>query len=874
MRNGMLLLFVALFAAAAPAVAQHREKIDFPLRAFLERDHAPGDQVDLFIHGSASAVSAAVHANGGFVKMSMGRLVSARVPVSRVRDLAASSAVESFEFRMDPLKELADSMRVKARVNEVHAGLAPLPQAYDGTGVVVGIIDTGLDYEHGDFKNEDGTTRVAWYWDQGEVGSTSPPDFGYGGEWTAAQIDAGQITVTDHGTHGTNSTGIAAGNGLAGGHNKGVAPGADIIVVAVGNESEGDHAMIVDGVKYIFDRAAAMGKPAVVNISLGSYGGSHDGKDAAALLIDSLINAQRGRALVCAGGNAGNYYPLHLHTDVGSDTLFTWFTTNANGAPYNFFPYPNLYFELWADAADLANVQYAIGADRVQPSLAYRGRTAFNTVAANIGNVITEPLMSLDGNLLGTVQYFAQQRGDQIQLQVLMASPDSAAYNWRLMTTGSGSFDVWSITTLTATSNMLGPVLAGDLGLPFPTVAQYPDMVDYVQPDLSSHIVDSWACSDMTFTVANYNNRTEYLAYDDSTVQMGIVPWAISAASSAGPTRDFRVKPDIAAPGDITMTAGAIVNLQWAIDNEPWKVDECGWHARNGGTSIASPVVAGAVALYLEKCPNASWGQIRQAFLNTAWGDALTGTLPNDRFGYGRVHAFNALVTSNMPDIAISGSDDEMCANEAVQVTAPAGYDAYLWSNGSTDNPTTYTGTGPLTVVASTATGCAHSNGLTFTLFPLPPTPVITAVGTELTSSVGPSYQWYLDGGLIGGANGQVYVAPVSGSYTVVITDANGCAAESAPEAVVITGIADAAVQGFSIWPSPATDLITIRTPANGSGAVRITATDARGRVVIDQQETSGGSIIVPLRGVAAGTYALRVRQGDARWETGFVKLP
>ncbi|HMC96786.1 MAG TPA: S8 family serine peptidase, partial [Flavobacteriales bacterium] len=663
MRNGILLLVVAVSIASTPAAAQ-RGKIGFQLQAFLDRTHAPGDQVDLFVRGGVDAVSDAVRANGGLVKMSMGRIVSARVPVSRVSALATSPAVEGFEFGMEPLHTMADSARVKAHVNKVHAELAPLPQDYDGAGVVVGIIDTGLDYEHADFKNGDGTTRVAWYWDQAEAGP-APSDFGYGGEWTAAQIDAGLITVTDHGTHGTNSTGIAAGNGLAGGHNKGMAPAADIIVVALDfSTDDNSHPRVVDGVKYIFDRAAAMGKPAVVNLSLGNYSGSHDGKDAAALLIDSLVNAQRGRAVVCAGGNAGNYYPIHMHTDVGSDTTFTWFTTNANGAPYNLFPYPNMYFELWADAADFANVQYAVGADRVQPSLAYRGRTAFNTIASNLGTIITEPLTSLSGNLLGTVQYYAEQRGDQIQLQVMMASPDSAGYNWRFMTTGSGDFDVWSITTLTATSNMLGPVLAGDLGLPFPTVAQYPDMVHYVQPDLSSHIVDSWACSDMTFTVANYNNRSEYLAYDDSTVQMGTVPWAIAAASSAGPTRDLRVKPDIAAPGDITMTAGAIVNLQWAIDNEPWKVDECGWHARNGGTSIASPVIAGAVALYLQKCPNASWAQIRQAFLTTAWGDALTGTLPNDRFGYGRVHAFNALVTSNMPDIAITASNDEMCSNE------------------------------------------------------------------------------------------------------------------------------------------------------------------------------------------------------------------
>ena len=247
--------------------------------------------------------------------------------------------------------------------------------------------------------------------------------------------------------------------------------------------------------------------------------------------------------------------------------------------------------------------------------------------------------------------------------------------------------------------------------------------------------------------------------------------------------------------------------------------------------------------------------------------------MPNDRFGYGRVHAFDALVSSNLPPITITASDDEICTNEALVVTAPAGYDHYLWSNGTTGNPSTYSGPGPVSVVASTSTGCAHSNGLTFFVHVAPPTPTITADGTELTSSSGPAYQWYLNGNPIGGANGMVYTATVSGNYTVEITDLNGCSATSDPEAVVISGIGDVHGNGFAVWPSPANDLLSVRIPA-GSGTVRIRVADASGRVVIDQRGAYASQVDLPLGTLPAGSYNLRVEQGDAKWETRFVKVP
>jgi hypothetical protein len=81
--RSFILLLAALFATTV-GHAQQREKMDIQLKAFLDWDHAPDAQVDLFIHGPAREVSEAVLLEGGSVKMAMARLVSAQVPVARV----------------------------------------------------------------------------------------------------------------------------------------------------------------------------------------------------------------------------------------------------------------------------------------------------------------------------------------------------------------------------------------------------------------------------------------------------------------------------------------------------------------------------------------------------------------------------------------------------------------------------------------------------------------------------------------------------------------------------------------------------------------------------------------------------------------------
>lgn len=559
---------------------------------------------------------------------------SASIPVQRLGEVAALTGVEAMQAIRIPEKEL-DISRAEVRSTD-------LANVYGmrGKGVIVGSIDTGVDWHHQDFRNADGTTRIKYIWNQDDacVGLPPPAPFDFGCLYTEAQINAAltggpQITAPDADGHGTNTLGVSAGNGRATGFGfpaqryVGMAPEADIIVVKVFPEPTDTTDCnqcfdISSALDFIDTKAAELGKPYAVNLSLGSQLGGHDGSDFDEVTIDTLTGPGiPGKVLAKSGGNERGS-KIHIRGTVSNGTTnsHTFTIPQYTAAPGTFNDI--MAWQIWYRGGDSITVSI------LDPTTSPCNSTFVLSASTGQGFVATTQAQSSSGTLIiddtsspapNGARFFDLEIDDQ-QLN----NPCRGTWTFRVRgdsITQGGTYDAWIWLNSFGNGGLTSP---------------------WITPD-DTRLISIPGTGFNSTTVGAYVTRQSWTSTDGSSYayQVGQPPappalGTLAVFSSPGPARDGRLKPEIGAPGWTSLSA---LSQEAAPANDPRTFAEDGVHWALVGTSFASPHIAGIYAQLLGLNPTLDAIDLRTLITRTARTDGNTGPVPNNDFGWGKVDA-------------------------------------------------------------------------------------------------------------------------------------------------------------------------------------------------------------------------------------------
>lgn len=470
-----------------------------------------------------------------------------------------------------------------------------------GQDIILGFIDTGIDYTHPAFRRSDGSSRIYGLWDQTVQTGTPPYDLEYGSVYTRQEINQALaledpyslVPSQDEIGHGTALAGIAAGTALPENDFAGAAPQAMIAVVKLKPAKEylksffyvtGDAPAyqmtdIMAGIRYLIRLSEELLKPLVICLGLGTSQGAHSGDSPLDSML-SVTNQFRGITGVSAAGNeagrAHHYYGTALNsTEYNAVEILVKEGTRGFCA------------ELWGQPPEV----YAVGFEsplgevvqKIPPRLSY---------SENISFILENTKIFVSSEIIQTVS------GSQL-IFIRFTDPTPGSWKIRVYTGNynSGSYHIWL--PITGFSN--------------------PD-VTFLEPNPVTTIT-SPGTSLSVITTAAYN------AYNNS----------LYLNSSRGYTRTGQIKPDIAAPG-VNVFAPAPRQRYTTIT----------------GTSAAAAITAGASALVMEWGMNRTPSRIfnseemKSLFIRGAQrrGDNL---YPNREWGYGLLDVYQVFVSLSSP---------------------------------------------------------------------------------------------------------------------------------------------------------------------------------------------------------------------------------
>ena len=635
------LALTALLAAAArtapPAPRPRYDKLSPMLRQLARAAaapsamrHSPAPQTSAPVVCSfvktAPGGTEALRGQGCRVLAQQGDICIAFIPQDRLAALSLDERIVRIEAGSRN-RALNDTTAQMLGVDRAHQGMS-LPQTFTGKGVVVGVMDIGFDLTHPTFYSRDTTDyRIRRFWDMlaaDTAGAALPVGRDYAGRE--------QLLATGHArdgleqTHGTHTAGTAAGSGYDSPYT-GMAPESDICLVAnavtqdtiyISPDDYYKYTFALDalGFKYIFDYAESVGKPCVINFSEGSC---QDFIGYDRLYYEMLSRlCGPGRIIVASAGNNGQD-KTWMRKPRGTLSAGSFLLANRHNAMLTLKS---------ADDFTLRLVAYDSGGN--------------DTLDIDTRSVLTLPDSMLTAQMhvtAGTVSVQAEAYPScynplETCFDICFSGPHNIGSSPRL------SFEV---------IGMEADVEAYRVDANFVENALNPRLSDGER----SASVLSPAAAPCVICVGSTAYRQSVTNYKGERKIADNGTGGIRARSSAaGPTYDGRTKPDVMAPGInvISSYSSSYIAHHPEANDVKWDVAHFNFNGRtyawnsNSGTSMASPVVAGVIALWLEACPTLTHDDILGIFERTCRHYDQQLTYPNNLYGYGEVDAYRGLL--------------------------------------------------------------------------------------------------------------------------------------------------------------------------------------------------------------------------------------
>lgn len=622
MRLSFIALIIALLCAA-PAQAQGH--VSAATRMAMHRSAAAskaptvaGQTVRAFITVDSPQAVKQLRAMGVHVQARFDGIITASVPLSVVPQVGRVAGVRQLSVAQ-PLTLCNDSALTDARV-------VPIAQAegfaghFDGKGVVVGIIDSGVDFNHINLCDPNGVSRVAAAYlphDSTGVAPVIGGDTLPGSHYDTPEQIAALTTDTPTASHGTHTTGTAAGSCLNG--FQGVAPAATLVICAMPELYDSD---IANSLRYIYDYADRMGMPAVVNMSFASSDGPHDGTSPLSRLFDQLSGP--GRILSVSAHNTG-YAGLHLEHD---------FTTEADtlSTMLNIYSTYNANVSLWSSPGHRHRVALTL-VDKTDKRIVLE--------TPYLDDLAPDSVLTLD---MGSDAVWSEYVTGTAQFATAVEDDDR-----------THSIMVSTIKPIDTSRHRLGLKVVGDDDPRFNAWVWggtfFGAAVDGQKGGTKAGTINDLVTGEKPISVGAYVTKQEYpiVAGGTYTVARAKPMHGIAYFSAWGPDANGRPRPDICAPGMTLVSSSSRYDTGSSLVNQ---YNLSFFHSAPSGdypysacygTSMSAPVMTGTIALMLQAKPDLSSDEIRDILDHTAVRDEHVIAGDERQWGRGKLNAAAAM---------------------------------------------------------------------------------------------------------------------------------------------------------------------------------------------------------------------------------------